>query len=122
MSYATIADLAAYMSTGVASLPSDADRLLNRASELVDFATLERVNLRSTEEVSAACQATCAQVEYWIVNGETDLSPALKSKTVGKVSMSFAVTDRGSAGDDLCPRARRCLWREGLLQRRVALR
>jgi hypothetical protein len=123
MSYATPADLAAYMNVDIGSLPGDSQRMLDRASELVDYVTLERVNQDSPDELSAARCAACAQTEFWIANGESDLYPALKSKTIGKVTMAYAGTDRGAAGyDDLCPRAVRYLWREGLLQRKVDLR
>lgn len=123
MSYATTSDLAAYLNVEISSLPADAQRLLDRAGELIDYVTLGRVDASSPNDLAAARDAACAQAEYWIANGETDLSPSLSSKSVGRVSMTYAETSRGSAGyEDLSPRARRFLLRVGLLRRKVELR
>ncbi len=131
MSYATVADLESYLNTDA---PDDAERLLERASELIDYATFNRLvtgsDLTSTQALDTAILAAraaeaktacCQQVEFWIQNGEgTDIEPAIKSKSVGRTSVTYANSSAG--GDDgLAPRAKRTLMLAGLLSRGASL-
>jgi hypothetical protein len=74
MSYATVADLETYC--GAPANPGD-DRLLQRASELVDellVATAYTVdsngNPTNADAIAAMRDATCAQVEWWRGTGD----------------------------------------------------
>src|SRR5690606_36807711 len=61
MAYATESDLADYLGVSLADLPPDADRLLKRASEDIDYWTLGRAM-----QCEATKLAACAQVEMWL--------------------------------------------------------
>lgn len=94
MVYATSAELEDF--TGVTA-PDDADRLLARASELVDYATRQRVDPNNADHLAAAQKATCAIVENWTTNGELVSSTTgdVQSYSLGKFSVSY--TGGGSA-------------------------
>lgn len=111
--YATPADLAGYLRSGTA--PSDAARLLARASELIDEAVMpNQIDLDNTEHVAAASKATCLQVEWWLEEGEQrDTHGPVSQLTASKTQ---EVMGR-SAPTYLAPRARRVLLLAGLLYR-----
>jgi hypothetical protein len=126
MAYATTTQLQAYL--GTASLPADAQRLLNRASDLVDFVTLGRIETTDTEQMLAARNATCAQVEYWITMGEdTDISGAsYESISIGTFQMTTSSSESSktkSLGSKhgLAPRAGRILFLAGMTYRGVRM-
>ncbi|MFE4203953.1 MULTISPECIES: hypothetical protein [Streptomyces] len=120
--YATPEQLTAW--TG-SPAPSDADRLLARASEDIDDALLTAVYEMDaagmpTEPpiVAALADATCAQVEYQRATGDdgTGAAALWDSVTLGPASFSGRREPRHGAGDvDLAPRAARALTRAGLL-------
>lgn len=111
--YATLADLSDWTGTAVGSLPSDASRLLLRASEMVDYATLNRISTSNTSQMAIAKSAVCAQVEYWQEQGEdTAYRPAVKGYGIGKVSMQFSQGET-----QLAPRARILLQTTGMMNR-----
>jgi len=114
MAYATESDLADYLGVSLADLPPDADRLLKRASEDIDYWTLGRAM-----QCEATKLAACAQVEMWLeVGEETDIRGALASFSIGSWSATYA----GSAGPPkLAPRALRHLRTAGLLYRGVSM-
>ena len=123
-SYATLAELAAYLDIEVAELPSDATRQLQRASELIDYVTLNRIDTDNDDDMEAARMAVSAQIEMWIQEGETgDVAGegAIKSKTVGKVSVTYAdaggSTPPANVDTRLAARARQALFLAGLLYR-----
>lgn len=115
--YAQLTDLADWLDTTVGALPTDAERLLLRASETIQHYTLNRIDTDVVAHVAAAKSATCAQVEYWIESGEdTDTGRTLKGYSVGRYSAQFA--DGGGQGGNvsrLAPRARQILLQAGLL-------
>ena len=112
--YATREDLKEYLELTDADLPSDIDRLLQRASELLDYATRNR--LRGGE---TAVKASCAQVEFWLSADESmDILGKIKSFSIGKFSLNYG--DNGIP--TLAPRARRILAHAGLLYRGVGVR
>ena len=124
MAYATTTELQAYL--GTASLPADAQRLLDRASDLVDFVTLGKINVSIPYQEQAAQNATCAQVEYWITMGEdTDISGAsYESISIGTFQMTTSSSDSAktqSLGSKhgLAPRAGRILFLAGMTYRGV---
>lgn len=122
--YATPQDLAAYAGESV-SLPSETEqeRLLSRASEYLDYVTLDRINTSDSEHAEAARKATCEQVLYWLQYGEqTGSGPLLGSYSIGKLSLNFGGGGAGRQGTQqrLAPRARSLLFLAGLLYRGVA--
>lgn len=107
--YATADDLGAYLGT---EPPADSDRLLIRAQELID-ATLTSAMYTSDSNgnptdatvIGALRQATCAQVEYWITNGdELGTLDKYSSYSIEGISVS-----RGNVGSSrqyrLCDRS-----------------
>lgn len=74
--YATYAQLIARLSPGyTAPSSSDAAKLLVKASELIEYATLGRSQVAWEEDdesaaSAAATKAACDQVEYWLEVGE----------------------------------------------------
>lgn len=127
MAYATRAELVAYIGESV-DLPSEAeqDRLLERASELIDYATLDRIDVDDDGHAEAARKAVCAQVEAWLEGGEfSDIGGAVSSYSVGSVSVNYGGSGQpGIAGTAprIAPRARGYLFRAGLLYRGVRAR
>lgn len=120
MAYATEQDLADYLGVSLADLPSDSERLLERASEDVDYYTLGRAT-----QGEATKLATCAQVEMWLeVGEETSIRGALASFSIGRWSATYANVSGGSGGGPpaLAPRAKRHLLLAGLLYRGVKMR
>lgn len=114
MGYATVAQLEAWTGT---TAPADAERLLERASDLVDsrvtawYLTDNDGNPSDADVIEALMEATAAQVEFWLTGGgETDdiLGPAAAS-TVGPLNISETHIDR------LAPRTIDRLRRAGLL-------
>lgn len=128
MSHATLAQLAAYLGTDEEDLPSDASRLLERASDLIDRITRGRYDADTAGAyvVAQVVKATCAQVEFWISAGEgSDIEGGVTSYRAGSVSVTRA---EGSAGSDsslgsrVAPRSRDALFMAGLLNAAVNVR
>lgn len=116
MIYATTTDLAAYMGISVGSLPSNSSNMLERASELIDFVTLSRIDTTDSDELLVAKKATCAQVEFWIqINVESDIiGNSYNSISMGQLSMNGKF-------NTLAPRARRALQIAGMYNRGVRM-
>ena len=118
--YATSENLATFLGIEVAALPSAAERLLARATEDIVEATLSRIDLTIDAHVDAAERATCAQVEYWIENGEdVALIGSVRSKLAGRSMQVFIGSEGGNPR--LAPRAKSILRSAGLLNRGAAL-
>jgi len=118
--YADAADVAEYMSVEVAALPADINRLLARASELVDYLTFSNLDVTLDAHETAARLATCAQVEFWIQVGEnTDVGREIRSYTKSKVSIVFG--GHPWTEKSISPRTRRYLFDAGLLYRGVTV-
>ena len=117
MAYADLNNLAEYLAVDVSTLTANDTRLLARASRLIYSETGSRYSLTSqpstdTAVCDALSEATCAQVEYWRINGEgLDTSPAVTQYSIGKVSETFS----GGQRQRLAPRATDALYSEGLL-------
>lgn len=105
--------------------PSDADRLLARASEDIDDALRAAVYDTDTAGMptdqsvrDALSDATCAQVEYQQATGDDGTGAAGRwgSVSIGPVSLSDRRDAPRAGGElDLAPRAYRALRRAGLL-------
>lgn len=108
--YATINDITEYLSPTITP-PADIDRILQRASELIDYRTYGQAK----SNPDAAKTATCAQVEYWLQIDEcNDITGPL-----GPVKLdNFTMESRFSI---LAPRAYRILLTAGLFNPGVAM-
>ena len=85
MSYATPEQLAEYVGESVA-LPSEPEqqRMLDRATEYIDYVTLDRINTDNQRHTDAARGATLAQTAYWLeVGEEVGSGPLIGSYSIG---------------------------------------
>jgi hypothetical protein len=114
VAHATDEQLAAYLGTAA---PADADRLLDRASELIDSAlvtasyAVDSTGAATDAQVLAAlADATCAQVEFWLASDEEDdiLGP-VQGVSVGGMQVQFGAGSNRTAPIELAPRAARHL-------------
>lgn len=114
--YATAADLAAFVSSDT-TLPvtGELDRLLSRASELVDGYVTRPFNVdgngapTDTDVAATLRDATCATVEAWLELGEEhDIAGIRGDISTGPLSWQLPPT--------LPLRARRILDNAGLMQ------
>lgn len=113
MIYANNTDLDAFIE---ADIPEDSVRLLERASQLVDYITLNRIDTTNTVHLSAAKNAVCSQVEYWMqVGEEVGMIGSPQSFTIGSYQQQGALPM-------LAPRAKQFLLLAGLLSRSVKMR
>ena len=115
--YATGAEFTTYSGQAV---PADIDRLLARASDLIDSQVTSMYSLETdgtfTETAVADVfrDATCAQVEWWLATGdEVEATARFKSPGVGGLDVT-------SSGLRLAPRAADALDRAGLRQVRAS--
>lgn len=114
--YATKEDLSDYLFIPLNELPSDSEKLLARASEIVKHATLNNLDILNEQHLEAMKMATCAQVEYWLNAGEqTDIIGNMKSYSLDDLSVDFGDGKRGALSD----RAIGHLNSQGLLYRGI---
>jgi len=101
--------------------PPGVDRLLARASELIDYATFGKIDPNNEEHLAAAEKAVCAQVEQWLSMDESiDVTGKPAAFSIGNFSMTFGAHAREP--NRLAPRARSYLLLAGLLHRGVSIR
>lgn len=123
MPYADTLDYAEYMHVEESTLSTDLPRLLDRASELLDYYLLNGYDDTDADHIAALKLATCQQIEYWLVAGENpEFQGAVSSFTIGKTSMAFKSGGSGEAQPELAPRANRTLMRAGLLYKGVSMK
>lgn len=121
--YATKEDVAEYLHTDEANLPDDVERLLARASELIDGETLRPIKRDKAEHMEAAKNAVCAQIEYWIDEGEDgDIGGPIQGFSLGSLQVQYGAGRNRVGPTYLAPRARRFLLHAGLLYRGVGMR
>ena len=121
MAYATTAELAEYLGTDESSLPEDVPRLLERASELINYITGNRVDVSITEHEEAARKATCAQYEWWAeVGDELGLMSQISSMSIAEFSFSGGSSQQSKL-KTVAKRAEQYLYLAGLLYRGVEL-
>lgn len=114
MNYATKDDLIEYLGISGVNMPSDIERLIKRAEDLIDYATFYMIT-----PGEGAKKATCAQVEYWLEMDETvDIVGAIESFSLSQFSINYGENKMPV----LAPRARRILLRTGLLYRGVGVK
>lgn len=121
MAYATTSELADYLGYDSENdLPDEWDweRLLERASEFVDFISNKPDGIDTTEDdkATAARKATSAQVEWWYENDdEFGIKGNISSLKVGSYSVSFSGADGSTKGlPIIAPRAKQYLHLAGL--------
>lgn len=130
MAYATEADLAALLAPDPA--PANADRLLTRASRVIDAALKcavydvdETGNPTDADVAAALRDATCEQAAAWIETGADEGIPSgYGSVRIGSVSLSGGPRGGEAAGQGptsplstrLTGQARQILDAAGLLQ------
>jgi len=115
MAYATKSELADYLGVDTGDLPSDdeVERLLDRASELIDHFTLNRIDTEDSDHEEAARKAVCAQYEYWAELGdELGIMAKINSISIGSFSVSGG--SEGAKFDQLADRAKQSLDKVGL--------
>jgi hypothetical protein len=109
--YATQDDLAAYLG---AAVPDDAERLLARASDLIDAHVVTPYDVDDEgvpvdPDLAAACsKATCAVIEAWLETGEANDIDGLAGTQYTLAGYS------GQRAPKLPPRAKRILRDAGL--------
>lgn len=127
MNYATKEDVAMWLgyvktdgSPDLSQLPDNIDKMIRNASRLIDFVTLNQIQIRNEHHRDVAMNATSAQVEYWIdgIGESADINPSVSGYSAGRFSIEF----NGGSMPKLSDRARRELWMGGLLNRRVISR
>jgi len=110
MAYATLAELAAHTN---AAPESDDDRLLQRASDLLDAFLIGAVyavddNGLPTDAAAIAAfrDAVCAQVEWWHATGDDlGVEGPWQEITLGPARMVRSATTGGSNQGRMAPRA-----------------
>lgn len=122
--YATEADLTGWLPSGVAPEAGDADRLLARASDLLDtdvlYAAVYEVDTATSlptdpDVIDAFRDAACAQVEYWLEVGEDiDTSGPVQGVSIGSVNIQYGAGDNRISPTTVAPRVWRILRRPAL--------
>lgn len=128
MAYATTADLDNWLGTDQEA-PTNAGRLLERASELVDevvvvaYRTDDNDDPTDADVAAALRDATCAQVEWWAeVGEEADTAGEIQQVSIGSVQLGFGAGPNRLAPAVVSRRTLRVLKTAGLLYRGVGLR
>jgi hypothetical protein len=95
--------------------------LLERASELINYITGNRVDVSITEHEKAARKAACAQYEWWAeVGDELGLMSQISSMSIAEFSFSGGSSQQSEL-KTVAKRAEQYLYLAGLLYRGVEL-
>ena len=122
MAYATTAELADYLGIDAADLPDDAERLLDRASDFIDYVTLSEIDTDDEDEEEAARKATCAQVEFWLTMDEDiSITGPAKSFQIGNFRMEYGDAEGDTTLSQFSQRAYQYLFNVGLMSRSVPM-
>lgn len=120
------ADSTYYLNTYLGVDPNNStalNRALARASDDVDLATqfsIVEADLSATN-LTLVKKATCAQAEFYVMNGDTYNEPEkAESVSILSFSQNKALTQPKPTGG-LCARAMQFLEQTGLMERRAAL-
>jgi hypothetical protein len=123
VSYATAADVAAFLGIAEEALPADIARSLDRASEEVDTICLPNViDITDTYQAAAARSAVCGLCEYWINNGTAAAAGGeITGYQIGvtRINYSKGVSASGIETQDM-RRVYQPLLKAGLLYRGVS--
>ena len=128
VAHATEQDLADWMGEDQ-TVPTNAGRLLERASELVDevvtvfYRTDAQGDPVDDQVADALRDATCAQVEWWAKVGEDpDVDGAIQQVQIGSVQIGYGAGSNRIAPAVVSRRTLRALRAAGLLYRGVGIR
>ncbi len=118
MAHATTSDLSNWLPDTI-PVPADANRILDRASEVID-AALKTAVYDPDETADVLANATCAQVEYWLTGDEEDdvLGP-LQGLILNGLQLQYGAGTNRATPTYLAPRAWRILNNAGLITGRV---
>ena len=120
--YADTYDLAAFLHVEVSALSSESDRMLERAQELIESATVGRIDTTDVAQMESVRKATCAQVEFWLSVGEDrDVSGPVEEYSASKVTIKNGSGSSRVNPTYLAPRAQRILFNAGLLYRGASM-
>ena len=125
MQYATSEDLQNYLAVEAEDLPKDVDRLLERASDFIDYLTVYKINTDNESHIDAARKAVCAQVEYWIENEDESITDnSIQSFSLASFSVTYDKSSPSSSSLSplVSPRASQYLFKAGLLYRGIRMR
>lgn len=116
MGYTTVVGISEYMSVDEEDLPNDINRMIDRASDLIDYYSLGNVDSDNSRHIEVAKKATNAQVEFWLnTNDELNIMHVFQGiQAGGDISI-----DRDGQLPELAPRARQALVLGGLYNRSV---
>jgi len=118
MSYTNVNSLVEYLSVGEEDLPDDIDRMIDRATELVEEVCMGRIDKDKDRHLEVLEKAVNAQIEYWIeVGDELGVMYAFDKATIGSVSIS-----QDKKLPVLSPRTKRVLLTNGLLNKGIKMR
>lgn len=100
------------------NLENDANRLFERAKDLIISSVFENYILGKQEHIDSVCSAISSQVEFWLTFGEqmAIADTEINNFSIGDVSMGFGGMG-GKRNGAICPRARLYLNQYGLLYR-----
>lgn len=114
MAYATVTDYTTY----AGAAPSvDITVLLERASELIDYITLNKASflLETDPKYQNLVKAVCSQVEFWLNSDEDrEFNESVKSFEAASNRVEYV-----NGSGYLAPRAKRLLFLAGLLNRGI---
>jgi hypothetical protein len=123
--YATQEQIADYMGIEVSALPSDVATLMERAIDVIDYVTLNKIpdyyldsdDAFTDDDIEDATEkAMGAMIQYWVeVDSSLDIIGQVQSFSIGKFSMTF----KDGKMPVLAPRAHRHLMLAGLMFRGV---
>lgn len=112
MNYSSVTSLSSYLSVDEENLPNDIYRMMERASETIEYFCLNNIDMDNDRIVNALEKATNAQVEYWLnTNDELNIMHVFNAINAG----SDINIDREGQLPELAPRAKRELMKNGLL-------
>ncbi len=114
MAYAEMEDLLEWLGVDEAALDARATAWLDRASRVIDEVMFNQYDATNDDHVTAATQAVCAQIEFWLLVGIED--DVMGTRGGGQV-MGY----RAPRLPVLAPDARRILRNAGLLYTGLSL-
>lgn len=116
MTYTDVIGVSEYMSLDEDDLPNDIDRMIDRASDLIDYYSLNKIDSNNNRQLEVAKKATNAQIEYWLnTNDELNIMHIFQGVTAGG---DISINREGKL-PELAPRAKRALLLGGLYNRSV---
>lgn len=130
--YATQQNVADFMGIALGELPSNIDKLIFDAQDLIDYITFNRLEgyitggvIDDDDLADPVKYAVCAQIEYWIATSESsDISGTpISGYSLGTLSVQLGGASGGigsiGGGGAVAPRVYRYLTHTGILYRGI---